>query len=406
VPQGELSAIWFMRTTSGPPFYFGRDVYAEVTVYNPPTGITTLYSVKAYYATENGYRQVSQNTVDPSNGRERLLVELAPGQSKTVRLYLKKYNEFDDGQPRQGDLVRFNLFAYTDPDQGVYLVDSESGQEYLPVPILAAAPPISIHYLSALAEPTVGTVNGPLKPAVADGISGTADFPLLTYVSSLPDSISYNLAIYANNPWPGPIATVISQPIPSQVTVLDAGDGVVRNGAIVWHRVIQPRETVALQTDFTYGNYAITVTLPAVTMRFYDSADDTVITLTGDPVLFQAKSPLRASADIQTWVGPGSVQAVAVTVHNLDSNTSQQGDLALHLSTITGTEVLSTTAHVSVGPSGSQVYNLSYTAPDVEDGLYVLDVDLVYRGLKTAVVYDLLRVAWRRIYLPVVVRNH
>jgi len=185
VPQGELSAIRFMRTTSGPPFYFGRDVYAEVTVYNPPTGITTLYSVKAYYATENGYRQVSQNTVDPSNGRERLLVELAPGQSKTVRLYLKKYNEFDDCQPRQGDWVRFNLFAYTDSDQGVYLVDSKPSQEYLPAPISAAAPPISIRYLSGLAGLTVETVNGPLKLAVTDGISGTADFPLLT---SLPDT--------------------------------------------------------------------------------------------------------------------------------------------------------------------------------------------------------------------------
>jgi len=229
---------------------------------------------------------------------------------------------------------------------------------------------------------------------------------LLTYVSSLPDSISYNLAIYANNPWPGPIATVISQPIPSQVTVLDAGDGVVQNGAIVWYRVIQPRETVALQTEFTYSDYAITATLPAAIMRFYDPADDAVITLTGDPVSFRAKTPLRASADIQTWVGPGSVQTVAVTVHNLDSNTSQQGDLALHLSTITGTEVLSTTAHIGVGPSASQVYNLSYTAPDVEDGLYVLEVDMVYQGLKATVVYSLLKVAWHRIYLPAVVRNH
>jgi len=397
-PRGETSSIVLKRTTTGFPFYLERDVYAEVGIDNPSDGVRTLYEVKLYYTTKDGHLQLSSSLVDPLTGETRLLVELSPGQSKVVRLYLRKHNEFDDGKPREGRNIRFNLFAYT--DDGAYLVDS-ANVPYEPEPALAATDHVSVQYLS----PQATAKNTPLRLVASNGVSGTASFPLLNRVGSRPGSISYTLAIYADNPWPGPIATVISQTLPAEMTVLDAGDGVVQNGAIVWHRVIQPREIIAFHADFDYAGYGVTATLPAATMRFYDPADDAIITLTGEPLLFQTQSPLRASADASTWVAPSSVQTVAVTVNNLDASATQQGDLTLRLSTITGTNILSTTAHVSLGSLANQVYDLPYTAPNVDDGLYILQVDLSYEDLTTSVMYDLLKVAWRRIYLPVVVRN-
>ncbi|HUT20692.1 MAG TPA: hypothetical protein VM366_16160, partial [Anaerolineae bacterium] len=397
-PSGSLDEIRLKRTTT--PLGFERDVYAEVTISNPLTdSVTALYGVKAYYLTADGYLQVSQNTIDPGGEETRLLVELAPGESKTVRLYLCRHNEFDDGRPRRGDPIRFNLYAYT--DKGVYLVDAEPHVDYEPEKTadLAAADRVSVRLLSSQAV----SADAPLKLVATSGVSDTARFPLMTRIGSWPDSVTYTLAIYAENPWPGPIATVISQSIPSQVTVLDAGDGVVRDGAVVWHRIIQPRETVVSHVEFDYADYGVEATLPAATMQFYDPADDAMITLSSDPLTFQAKIPLRASADADLQVAPDSQQTVVATVTNVDSSSARQGDLVLHVWTITGTEVLSTTAPVSLGAGASQDYDLIYTAPD--EGLYVLEVSLRYGDETTPVICDLLKVRENRVYLPVVLRN-
>jgi hypothetical protein len=151
------------------------------------------------------------------------------------------------------------------------------------------------------------------------------------------------------------------------------------------------------------ADYGVEATLPAATMQFYDPADDAMITLSSDPLTFQAKIPLRASADVDLQVAPDSQQTVVATVTNVDSSSARQGDLVLHVWTITGTEVLSTIAHVSLGAGGSQDYDLAYTAPD--EGLYVLEVALHYGDETTPAIYDLLKVRENQVYPPVVLRN-
>ncbi|MDY7078198.1 MAG: SBBP repeat-containing protein, partial [Chloroflexota bacterium] len=402
-PRGSLDDVRLRRTSA---WGFERDVYAEVTISNPLTdSVTALYGVKAYYLTEGDYAQLSQNTVEPDGERARLLVELAPGESKTVRLYLCKHGEFDDGRPRQGDPIRFNLYAYT--EKGVYLVDAEPHVVYEPEPEmdLAAANQVSVRYLSPQTP-----ADAPLELAPTGDGGGTlrfpptARFPLVTRVGSWPDAITYTLAIYAENPGPGPLATVISQPVPSQVTVLDAGDGLVQDGAIVWYRVIQPREITDLHVEFDYAGYGVTATLPSATLQFYEPATAAVVTISSDPLTFQAQAPLRAGADVDLLVAPDTQQTAEVMVTNLDGGSAYQGDLALHVWTITDTEVLSATTHVSLGAGASQDYNLTYTTP--VEGLYVLEVSLHYGDETRSVVYDPLVVRENLVYLPVVLRNY
>jgi hypothetical protein len=113
--------------------------------------------------------------------------------------------------------------------------------------------------------------------------------------------------------------------------------------------------------------------------------------------------PLWAQATARLQVPPATQQTVSLTVSNLDTAAGHQGSLILRVTDITGTEVLRTTASVSLGAGGSQNYGLAYTAPD--EGLYVLEVSLHYGDETTPVICDLLKVRENRVYLPVVLRN-
>jgi formylglycine-generating enzyme required for sulfatase activity len=139
-------------------------------------------------------------------------------------------------------------------------------------------------------------------------------------------------------------------------------------------------------------------------MSFYEAADDVNIALNTGPVSFYTGAPLRAQGTAETVVPLGTQQTVSITVTNLDTDSTQQGDLALRVLALDGSQVAYTTTPVSLGAGSSQVFDLGYTAP--EPGLYVLGVSLQFGSETMPVIYDLLVVEGERLYLPLVVRNY
>ena len=398
-PGGEIASIDVVRTTPGLSLGFvTRDVYVDLEIEN--TGdVTADYAIVAYYSVPKGpgsYRQVLEKMNDPSTGEQLSAVTLSPGSSDTVRMYFVEHDGDDFGTPKYGVF----LVLYTLTDQGVYVLDVDSIAPFEPrtkVTALAAQG-ANLRPASSSAVGALGTLS------LGDSISETERYPVWAMVGADTDYFTYTLNIAADNPFPMPLAVVISQTVPSTVSVIDPGEGGVSDGEIVWYRVIQPRETVNLRYAFDYsGDYAAEAVLPPVHWSFYDAADDVNVTLSTDAISFHARSPLRAQGTADTIVSPGTQQAVPITVTNMDSGSAQQGDLTLQVRTITGTNVLSTTTHVSLGAGASHDYSLAYTAPD--EGVYVLEVSLHYGDEAMLVVYDLLKVGANPVYLPLVLRN-
>jgi hypothetical protein len=384
-PGGKIVSTDLVRTTPELSLGFAtRDVYVDLEIEN--TGeVSADYAVVAYYSVPKGpgsYRQVLEEMNDPSTGEQLSSVTLAAGNSDTVRMYFVEHNGDDFGLPKYG--VFLVLYALT--GRGVYVLDVESIAPF---------------------EPRTETVSRAAQTAslsLGDTISDTERYPIWAMVGANTDQFTYTLNVAADNPFPMPLAVVISQTVPVTVSVTDSGEGVVSGGEITWHQVIQPRETVNLQYAFDYsGDYAAEATLPPVYWSLYDAADDVDVTLDTGAISFYARAPLHARGTANAIVGPQTQQAIPVTVTNMDSGSTRQGDLTRQIRTITGTEVLSTTTHVSLGASASQNYDLAYTAPD--EGLYVLEVLLHYGDEATLVVYELLKVRENFVYLPVVLRD-
>jgi len=385
-PDGAMISIDLHRTkgTLG----FARDIYADILLEN--TGSTTAYfGPKAYYE-KKSYQvlQMIEGVTDLDTGDVVPVVELAPGETKTVRMYFKEDGEHDYGVPRKGEPIRFNLYAYT--PYGAWLVHGQPGVEYNPTTVTSKVQDVSIK----------GDVR---RPQTIIFPEDDTPFPLLTRVGSTQGSITYTMAIYASNPYPKPLPVAISQPLPTEMNVLNPRGGIVDGGQITWHRIIQPREQIALAYDFAYADYGTAVTLPVVSMSYDDLAGTLQLTLSSQPQSFQTKQPLWGKASASNPVGSGSSQIISTTVSNLDTDAGHQGTLITRLTNITGTEILSATTQVSLTAGDTQTYNLPYTAP-IEEDTYILEVSLRQGNVTQSLINGFLTVGLKEVYLPLILK--
>ena len=126
-PDGAMLSVDLHRTTDW--LGFTRDVYADVRIEN--TGpIPAHFGVKAYFEKPDETLRMVEGLTNPATGETMPVVELAPHDVQTLRMYLKKDGEYDHGVPRKGEPIRFNLYAYT--DYGAWLVHGMPEVEYRP----------------------------------------------------------------------------------------------------------------------------------------------------------------------------------------------------------------------------------------------------------------------------------
>jgi formylglycine-generating enzyme required for sulfatase activity len=401
-PEGEIVSIDLVRTA--PPFPlsgFTRDVYADIEIENTGS-FEADFATVVYYRVKKGpgsYRQLLEEVRDPATGDALSAVSLSAGEQDTVRMYFEVKNGDDFGTPKEGTYTYVVLYAFT--DKGVYVLDVEVLDSFEPRTETDALAPRAVG-LRSVSLPADGAV---ASLSLADTIADTERFPIWARVGGAPDELLYTLDIVADNPFPMPLAVEIKQTVPADVTVVDPGEGVITGDEIVWHRLIEPRDSVVLRYGFDYGGpYASEAMLPPVYMSFYDAADDVDISLNTGPLSFTTWSPLRAEGTADSIVSQGSQQTVSVTVTNLDSGSVQEGELELGVWALDGSQVASATIHVSLGAGASRVYDLVYTAP--ESGLYVLGVSLQYGGDTRTVMSHVLTVKGRGVYLPLVLREY
>ncbi len=326
-------------------------------------------------------RYVVADLISDQNGDQRAGVTLQPGESATVRLYF-----FDKKQGAEEDMAAsspFNLWLLAFNEHGIFSVDAYHGA-FNPEVVNTLG---QAQALDANNEPLTLSAQGLLTDQSSDG--QTMNFPVAAVVFDKDDFGRYGLSAEVENPFPRPMAYVISQPIPAGITVLDPADGVVHDGVITWHRIFQPREFIYLNYEFSYsGSETEQVTLPPVTVSYYDAAANATITLSTDPLILNLRQPLHGTATYDTDIAPQVEQEVSVVVTNHDPGKAHQGELILTLVNLEGIEVVRQTVPVSLAAGASQTYPLFYTVQN--SGSYILNISIKNGNRYSIVAQDLI----------------
>jgi len=401
-PQGEIEAIDFRFTAvMGGRYYQKTSAYADITIRN--TGSVTAKFFPTAYGENRDILTMADTLMDPTAPVCIDSVELAPGESTTVRLILYRngWNSNVDDEPEPGSSVLINIFAQT--DKGIYLVDDQYeesyGPKYDPEGLMSSGAQVDVQYLS---EPQTIHAQANGEP---DGL--IPDFPLLVNLGTDKGSPTYNVWVLAHNPFPGPMTAVLSQTVPSSVEVLQVTDGAVSGGEIRWYKIIQPHESAAVGYYFRLaaGNFGNDITLPSVHMSYYDPVDDAMVTLSTGTGQVTGKLPLFAVGVPPQQIAPGTQTSVSVDVTNLDVSRSHQGSLHLSLMDLIGTEVNSTNASVSLSAGSSQTYPLIFTPTETE-GIYILRVTLTQNSTTAIVFTTFVEAREQQVYLPLVLKNY
>jgi len=150
-------------------------------------------------------------------------------------------------------------------------------------------------------------------------------------------------------------------------------------------------------------NAGATVNYPEAELEMSNLEASEVVTFTGNTAPFVSQPPLVGYGVPPTQVIQGESVSIPITVTNRSEAEVVSGTVHLHLTTLTGTLVYSTSQEVSVPASGSVVTTLLLVA-DVPEGTYLIAASVESNGGSYRVFEEYLVVP-HRIYLPVILKS-
>ena len=261
--QGETDSIVAMSRVENHIILFSeRQAVSRVTIRNTgdyPAG----YSIRTYYDRFSNWGTQfdvfwTDSIYDPETGQTVGWVDLAPGQSKTVEVVFKDKDQNDlDMRPGDGDDINFILSAVT-----------LDGFDF------AGA---AGSYFNPQRELTTGMIR-----------EGVEDLPLIshpiaTQLGKDKYGEEYVIRLNVSNPFPYPVSTELSQPVPTGLKILAANGGLVADSQIQWRRIIEPHGSY----EFTYlvrNTLSTDLTVPAAQVSFYIASENSYAHFSSVPV--------------------------------------------------------------------------------------------------------------------------
>lgn len=273
---------------------------------------------------------------------------LPPGQTATLKVYYKQAQ--NGASPDANSQVFFDVIGST--PSGTYAI--ATGQ-------------------STTWQPTQITQQGD-DPDTTPTISN----PMSSYGTSSLTKQDYTVSNVVANPWNLPVAAVVTQGIPANITVIDNGGATVEGTNLIWTNILMP---------FTWNSYAVVfgstaapgtaVTLPAASVAFTDPVSGATFGATGNVLQFSAVSPVEASGTIPLGL-QGIGTPVIITLTNY-ANAAEEGSAIFSIVNSNGTTIFSETNGFSIG--GSSTNSLTVTLPStILPGLYLAECELSING--------------------------
>jgi hypothetical protein len=227
----------------------------------------------------------------------------------------------------------------------------------------------------------------------------TLPYPIRSAVEVRDDSLTYIPHLWVDNPFTTTVSVTVTQPLPTGIQVANANGGTLIGQNLVWSRTITPQTTIEITHVATYnGSAGIVVSYPAAQLEMSDSTDSA--TFAGDPVAFEAQTPLAGEGQPPYRMLINQSTTVPITITNR-SSLATIGVVHLTLMSADGTLVYTTSQNVNVVSLDSISSTLPLTAP-TQEGMFVLRALVDSNDGTYTMFASYLQVIQPRVYLPLI----
>jgi len=331
------------------------------------------------------------NHTSPGAGTERVLVEgqalELSGNSSGVAVVPFKSEKWGVS-PDQRSTVDLLVLGVT--ETGIY-----------PVATLQTTwNPVRIEQRSGtLAQPPAGYT--PAQVAEAPALP----YPLSSVVTVLPDSTDYQLTIAVINPFTMTLRATVTQALPVNFTILDAGGAQVSGNTLIWTANLEPASGLELQAKLQWTAMPGTSTsIPGPVLSFQDPGTGLSDTYTAPAEIVHAAWPLAVSAHVPTIWQIGDSLTIPITLTNVSQAITAQGSLTVNITDVDGTLLWSTTQAVNLLPGQTSPITLSIPVP-AKMGYAVVLGEVRLGTISRQVLEEVIEIRGYRTYLPLVLRN-
>ena len=379
IPSGQVNSITNKSISDlvvfGQSIWWERKSYSEISLTNT-SDIATLYQIIGVYG----------NTGLQGHTYQTLVTEHAvniPAQStRVIQLPYKGEQGSDGVSPDKDSTITINILGST--DTGVYWVLNTS----------------------TTWQPEYSTGGGiaSVKPqATIQDTAIVSPYPIRSRINANTDTMTYEPRLWVDNPFDYPIHVSVTQPLPSEIQVLDAYSGTVTGNSIAWSQDIAPKTTIELTHTILYTGTANTVvTYPSAQLIMTNEASANTASFTSDPALFQSLTPLIAEGLPVAHLLMNQQTTIPFSITNRSSSNAT-GIIHLTLTDLNGAQVYSKAQDITVPANGGYDLALPLQAPG-STGTYILTATVDSNGGSAEIFALYLEVAQPMMYLPMVQR--
>lgn len=263
------------------------------------------------YLTSAGYNHTSFGV-----GTERLLVEGQAlelgGNTSGMAIIPFKSTEWGES-PDRGSTVDLLVLGAT--ETGVYPV-ARLQRSWNPVRVEQGT--------RMLAQTPVGYT---LEQAAE---APTLPYPLSSVVTVTPVSTDYQMTIAIINPFTMTVQATLTQALPADFIILDAGGAQVNGNVLTWRTDLGAGDALELQARLRWtGAPGTSTSIPGPTLSFLDPSTGLGDTYTAPVEVVSAAWPLVVSEDIPLTWQIGESVAIPITLTNVSTAIPAQGSLTV-----------------------------------------------------------------------------
>ena len=287
------------------------------------------------------------------------------GANQTAQVQIYYGDESHGVLPDVGTPISISVLAGNNKDQAIYYAGQSSTTMQWPASVLNSSQ----------------TFAKPLAPKPLGGPASTNNFifetPIKSFIVQNPSNQTYQAHILVANPFAIPLQAVVTQPLPSGISVLST-TGFLSGTSIMWTNTIFTNGLV--DDTFTFALPVLPgmqTNLPAPTLVFSDSTGSNSWTIQAATPTFTGLFPIQVAG----FIPPGAFGVdtpLQITVTNLVA-AAESGYLTVSVTDLNGNAVTNFSATFSV--NGAAGTNVNFTLPgNIPVGQYFVTGTLNMNG--------------------------
>lgn len=230
-------------------------------------------------------------------------------------------------------------------------------------------------------------------------------YPLSSVITVLPGSTDYLLTIAVINPFTIMVQATLTQALPDDFTILDAGGAQVNGNVLTWNAALKPGTALELQARLRWaGSPGESTSIPGPNLSFQDPDTGQGDTYTAPAEIVSAAWPLVVSADVPLTWQIGERVTVPITLTNVSPSITAQGPLTVSVTTADGTSLWSTVQTVNIPAGQTRLLFLPIQVP-ARMGYAVASGEVTLGAMSRKVFEEVIEIRGYRTYLPAVLRE-